>query len=137
MDESAFRRLMAETKDKARDLAGQPHVSAEVKNLITNFFNITDNFDRALNSRVDMSGDARMLQKRFDVLKTEHNEVKKRLEKVSDTLMSEMGPILKSISADASAIDAQAEKLDDGTLKQAAANIKSSLVKFVETLKKL
>lgn len=137
MDEAAFRRLITETKERARDLSGRAGVSAEVKSLIIDFQSVTDNFDRVMNSRVDTSGDQRMLQKRFDVLKQEHSDLKKRLERVNETLMSELAPILKAISTEAASVDSYGEKTADSGLRQSASNIKSALKKFVETLKKL
>lgn len=136
-DENSFRRFLGETKEKAKTTIEQSHVSAEIRTVIADLLQLLEQFDQIIRNRSDGKSDQRLLAKRMEALKVEHRTANKRLENLKEILTVDIGPILKSISTEASALDQLAEKLSDSTLKNSAGRIKMALLGLIEAIKKM
>ena len=77
--------------------------------------------------QTDSNVDQRVLQRRYDALKTEHRDLTKRLEGVREMVSSEFGPILKAIAVESA-------KIADS---DSANRIKTSIKQLIELRSKL
>lgn len=136
-DEAQFRRFLNEAREKALGLADQSHLTIEARNVLKDFIEISHQTERLMGARMDSSGDMRLLTKRHDVLKQEHRQLQNRFDKFKEALTTDLPPILKAITVDATVVAEKGAQLGDSSLQDVSTHIKGSVKKLVELLTKL
>ena len=139
-DELGFRRYLIATRDKALDVVDQAHISGEARNLLKDFIEISKQCEKLLDARSEAGGDQRILQKRHEQLKTEHRELQNKQAKIADIVSTEVAPIIRSLTSDATFIAEKAKGLEAGLQKEmidTSVRLKLSVRKIIEVFSKL
>ena len=78
-DEQMIRNFLITAKKNAAEVLGQPHVGDDVKSVIKDLLQITQNFQDLNQGATSQSADVRVLKKRFDQAKAEIRASEARL----------------------------------------------------------
>ncbi|MES2963379.1 MAG: hypothetical protein V4760_05780 [Bdellovibrionota bacterium] len=140
-DELRFRKFLSDTREKASKLIGLDHIDLDARNALKDFIEVSRQTEKLLSDRNDTGADQRVLQKRYDQLKTEHRELEKRAGKISEIVTTELAPVLKTITGDTILISERAKAITDEKHQKdvvdATVRIKIAVRKIVEVFTKL
>jgi hypothetical protein len=120
-------KYVKDTCDKAMEIAGLSHTGLEAKEVIKDLINICEQVSSAVTASTSDGVDQRILQKRYDALKTESRDLQKKLEGIRETLTLKMTTVIKTLNTDAAHIP-------DGDV---ASRVKASIKQLVEIITKI
>lgn len=140
-DEISFRRFLSATREKALEIVEQIHISAEARNVLKDFVEVSRQTERLLEARTESNADQRVLQKRFEALKNENKELKEAREKSKAAVVNELAPLLKEFTTAAVLVNDRASKISDEAIKrdlqEASLGLKMSVKALIDVLSKI
>ncbi len=129
-DQQTLKAFLSDTRTRAADVLDQPHVGADVKNVIRDLLQISDSFYSLLDQSAGQSADARVLKKKLDLAKTEMREVANKLEATKKTMMALVEEI-KTVNTEVAQIVKRHEATPQDLDIQSALRIKAVVQKMV------
>ena len=139
-DEVGFRRYLSATREKALELVDQQHISADARNVLKDFVEISKQTEKLLEARSESGADQRVLQKRYEQLKSEFRELQNKQGKISEIVSGEVAPIIKALTSDATFIAEKAKALEPVVQKEltdASVRLKLAVRKIIEVFTKI
>lgn len=135
-DQQTIKSFLHGVREQADVIIGEPHVSADVKNVIRDLLQVCANFDELLEHSSGQSADTRMLKKKLDQAKADARASENKIGDVKKTILSlveeiksigaESGHILKRHATPNDPDAASATKITAATRKMVEIIIKSA-----------
>ncbi len=133
MDEKALRAFMTRTREQADAILSAEHIGADVKSVIKDLIQVSQNIDQFMQLSSGQSADARVLKKKLEQAKADIKAAEAKQEALKQLLTTLIDEI-KVISAESQALAKLVGADAAAPGAQAVQKIRASVQKMAETI---
>jgi hypothetical protein len=134
-DLKAFKNFVKDASDRASQLSEQGHLSADIRAVLKDLLEITNQIDKLMSMGSNESIELRRLNRKFDTLKEESRLYESQVKRFKRFVAEEMIEELKSVIADANTVTEKGAS--DPSLLQAGQRIKAAVKRLIEATAKI